>query len=478
MAGIGFELKKIYRKEGISRALIGAGYSSLVTIGPTLIIIIVILILYILLGMSKVGFAKRELLSTIILYVFIFSVILTAPFNAIFSRYLADKFFAEEYDNILPAFYVGLVIVALLSLILSVPIMLSLYFRGGVDLIFILASYLLWGSAVLIFYTNAFLHATKDYKIIAAFVFMGMLIAFLISWVLWYFGFCDEIHAIIDGLAVGFFVTSFSEFSYVRRYFKGKGQDYSDCLGYFVRMWKLFFSNLFYMVGLYVGNFVFWTTDMRLHVAETLYCHQSYDMATCLAMFTSISTMVIFTVLAETRFHNVYQDYMQSVIGSSYGRIQLRKRILFRTIPQQMDHVFGIQISITCVLFLIVSLVGRRFFMAMTMEIYPLLVPAYFGIYMMYDNIIYLYYFEDSNGSFLTSLVFCLCSLLGTLFSKELPVLFYGLGVFLGMIAGWTFSFFRLRWVERNIDSLIYCRNKMIATMKSSAKGETVYLRE
>ena len=54
------------------------------------------------------------------------------------------------------------------------------------------------------------------------------------------------------------------------------------------------------MLGLYVHNFIFWTTDMRLYVANTFYTHQVYDMATCLAMFTNISTMVIFTVMAET----------------------------------------------------------------------------------------------------------------------------------------------------------------------------------
>lgn len=104
MAGIGFELKKIYRKEGLSHSFLGVAYSSLVTIGPTIIVMAVILVMYMVLGMSRISFADRELLSSTILYVFIFSVITTAPINSVFSRYLADKIYEEKTDGILPSY--------------------------------------------------------------------------------------------------------------------------------------------------------------------------------------------------------------------------------------------------------------------------------------------------------------------------------------------------------------------------------------
>ena len=64
MAGIGFELKKIYRKEGIARAVAGGIYSSVVTIGPTVVVIVTLLFLYLVLNMMKVSFMTRELLSS------------------------------------------------------------------------------------------------------------------------------------------------------------------------------------------------------------------------------------------------------------------------------------------------------------------------------------------------------------------------------------------------------------------------------
>lgn len=453
----------------------GAGYSSLITIGPTLVITGVITVLYLALDISKVSYGERELLSTTLLWVFIFSMMMTAPFNSLFSRYLADKFYQKEYDNILPSFYVGVTMVGVLSLLMALPIMWSLYKRGGVDLPFILMAYVFWTSSVLIYFTITYLHATKDYKIIALFFFAGMAVAGVLAYVFWAVGMCDTIHSVLYGLATGFFVIAFTQFFYVRRYFKGTGSRYGECLTYFKRHFPIFATNLFYTLGLYVHNFVFWTTPMRLTVANTYVCHQSYDMATCLAMFTNISTMVLFTVLAETRFHDAYQNYMQAIIGATYNRIQVYKKIMFRTLSQQMVHVFGIQISITSVLFMVVMLLGRQYFTGMTMEIYPVLAVSYLGIFMMYGNIVYLYYFEDRAGALLTAIIYFVCTFAGSWWSKSLTVQLFGLGAFLGMLAGWTFSFFRIRYVERNIEALIYCRHRIIDTMRSSAKGKTVY---
>ena len=225
MAGIGFELKKIYKKEGISRALLGAFYSSVVTIGPTIVIIVVILLLYLAMKMSSVGIYEREVLSDTILYVFIFSVCLTSPFNSVFSRYLADKFYNEQYDDILCSYYSGILVVSVLAMILGVPVMLSMYFRGHLDLVYILISYVLWASAVVLFFSITYLHATKDYKLIAIFYFGGMLIGGGFSCLLFFvFGWYPR-HSIISGLALAFSLIAVSEFTYIRHYFSGKGNN-------------------------------------------------------------------------------------------------------------------------------------------------------------------------------------------------------------------------------------------------------------
>ncbi|BDF04970.1 exopolysaccharide Pel transporter PelG [[Clostridium] hylemonae] len=476
MAGIGFELKKIYRKESISRGMLGVVYSSVVTVGPMLMVIAAILLLYFFLGMTKVSYADRELLSSTILYTFIFSVILTAPFNVVFSRYLADKFYTEEYSNILASYYTGNSICCILATVLFLPVGWSLRVRGGIDIPFILAAYVQWISLVILFFAITYLHATKDYKIIALFFFIGMFVCFLSAFAFYKLLDQDAVHSIIYGLSLGFFLIAVLDFSYIKRYFRSVSRAYGECLPYLGIFKKLLAANLFYILGLYVHNFVFWTAPSRLFVASTFYSHQAYDMASCLAMFTNISVMISFMVVVETRFHNAYKEYMEGVIGGTYKMIVKARKKLFRTLSQQIIQVFGTQMAITSVIFLFLILFGTKIgFDSVTMAIYPVLVVAFLGIFMMYGNIIYLYYFADMTGAVITGALFFAVTLAASLLSSTWSVPFWGAGVFLGMLAGWTYSFFRIRWIERNLDTFIFCDYKVIDTMKSSSKGKIIY---
>ena len=321
MAGIGFELKKIYRKEGIARSAVGVIYSTLVTIGPMILVISAIILMYFLLGISAVNYADRELLSTTILYTFTFSVIITAPFNVILSRYLADKFYMEEYAGILNSYYLGMTLSCGISSIVFLPIAWSLYVRGGVDLPFIIAAYIQWISLVILFFSITYLHATKDYKMIAFFFLLGMVSSIVLGILLHYVCAIDVIHAIIYGMATGFFLTSVCCFTYIKRYFHNTLGSYLESLKYFWAYKRLLIANLAYIVGLYIHNFVFWTVPGRMVTANTLYSNQAYDMATYLAMFTNISAMVSFTVVVETKFHTTYKNYMEAVIGGTYRMI-------------------------------------------------------------------------------------------------------------------------------------------------------------
>jgi len=476
MAGIGFELKKIYKKEGVSHSMLGALYSATITVGPTIVVILTILLLYFVLGMNDVSTAERELLSSTILYVFIFSVSLDAPFNSVFSRYLSDKFYDEDADNILPSYYMGLLLVSALGMLMALPVMWSLYFRGGVDLPFILGAYVLWASAVILFFSITYLHATKDYKIIAVFFFAAMVIGALTAVSLNWLGICDRIHSIMYGLALGFFVIAFCEFAYIRNYFRVDGGDYTGCLQYLKKYKNLFFTNLFYILGLYIHNFVMWTTPGHIIVANTLVSHMAYDMASCLAMFSNISTTVIFTVTAETEFHETYQKYMEAVIGGTYRLIQKNKRIMFNTLSTQLAQIFSLQLAITCITYLFLHIFGLSLgFSSMTMSIYPVLTAAYIGVFMMYCLIVFLYYFDDTWGSLMTSIVFFMGTLIGMIFSKDLQPAFYGTGLFVGMFLGFAFAFFRLRMLERNFETHIFCRYKIVDTITQEDKGKIVY---
>ena len=108
MAGIGFELKKLMGKGNIVNMVAGTAYAIAVTIGPTILLAGTLMLMYIVLPYSTEAFADREFLSSTILYVFIFSMIITSPLNSVLSRYVADKIYQDKIVDIMPAINVGL----------------------------------------------------------------------------------------------------------------------------------------------------------------------------------------------------------------------------------------------------------------------------------------------------------------------------------------------------------------------------------
>ncbi len=478
MAGIGFELKKLFKEESILSLTTGVAYSSIVVVGPTVVVIGAVLILYMNLGFTSIPYYERELLSSTTLYTFIFSLLITAPFNGVMSRYIADKIYEEEYEDILPSFYMGLFLTTLLASIVGLPFLYRVIFIGEVDVFFASVSYLLFMILVVTFFSMTYLSATKDYKFIAGFYLFGMLIALLLSLSFHFFG-LSLIKSILYGMTIGFLIIALLEFSYMKKYFFENSRKYSDSLSYFRLHKHIWSSHFFYVLGLYIHNFVFWFHPSRLLVAKSYISMQSYDMASFLAMFTNISTLILFTVMVETKFHSKYQRYNEAVIGKTWSEIEMHKNYMFKLLVQQLSYIVSIQFIITGIIYLIAMFVFPRIgFSGSILLIYPSLVAAFMPIYLMYSNTIFMAYFDDNKGANLTSIIFFLAVLVGSLVSLNFKIEYYGMGAFFGAFVGWTFSFFRLQWLEHNFDQHIFGRVNLIQKQKGLEPSRLVYRRD
>lgn len=477
MAGIGYELKKIFKEESILTLASGAVYSSIVVVGPTIVVIITIVALYALLGFTSISYYERELLSSTILYAFIFSLLLTAPFNGVMSRYIADKIYEEKYGDILPSFYTGVFLTVLLGSIIGLPFLYRLIFIGKVDVFFACVSYLLFISLIITLYSMTYLSATKDYKFIALFYAIGMVSALLLSLLFNYIGF-SAIKSILYGMTIGFLLVALLEFSYMKKYFTTNSGNYWGALRYFKTQKHIWMSHFFYVLGLYIHNFVFWTHPSNLIIAKSYVSMQSYDMASFLAMFTNISTLILFTVMAETKFHTKYQKYNEAVTGKTWEEIEMHKDFMFNLLIKQLSYILSIQFIITGVLFLIAMYVFPRIGLSGSiLLIYPSLVAAFIAIFLMYANTIFMSYFDDNKGANMTSIIFCLSVFLGSLISVNFKPEYYGLGAFVGAFVGWSFSFFRLKYIEKNFDEHIFCRVQIIRQRKGPTPSNVVYRR-
>ena len=463
MAGVGIKLNRIFEKKSIAADLVGFTYSIVITIAPIILVIANILLMGWILGFGEVAYLERELFSCTVLYTFIFALLTVAPFNAVLSKYVQDSIYEERYQDILPCYYLGLVMNLVLSCVLGIGFCLWEHFVGGVPVFYVFIGYCAYISMVLVFYSMVYLSICKDYERISLFLLLGMLEAFVLGVVLRYLFRWDVMHAMLFALMTGFFLIAILEFTAVKRYFLQNSNRYKPVLLYFKKWWKLVVTNFLYTLGLYIHNFVFWTDEGRMVVVKSFVCNQPYDMATCLAMFTNISATIIFVTRVEMFFHEKYKLYSEAVIGGKKTDIENTKNRMFRQLADELMNLARVQFIISVVVYLLCVVLLPQFgFAGMVMRIYPCLAAGYFILFLMYSAMLFLYYYNDLTGAVLTTLGFCLVTCIGSIAATRLPEIWYGIGVVLGSLTGWTIAYIRLRWVEKHLDIHIFCQGMLL----------------
>lgn len=476
MAGIGINLNRIFEKNTVTANLVGYSYSTVATIAPMILVIGNTLLMNAVFDVSSLNYSARALYTCTVLYLFIFSLLTASPFNAVLSKYLSDVIYEERYEDILPCFNMGLFFNILLSCVLGVPFCLWEFFVGKVALWYVFTGFCGYVSLVLVFYSMLYLSICKDYSKISLFFLIGMGLAFGLAALLIYVFHWEITYSMLLGLSVGFLLIACLETALVKSYFRVGSKNYRGVLQYFKKYWQLVFINFLYVLGLYLHNFVFWTTDLHTVVAHTFVCAEPYDLASCLAMFTNLSASTIFIALVEMHFHEKYKAYSEAVIGGSLEQIEKTKKRMFSQLAAELTNIIRIQFVISAVLYFLVMILAPRYgFSGLGMRIYPCLAAGYFILFMLYAEVIFLYYFSDKTGLMLTSSIFCLATLAGSIAATHFTPEWYGMGLCVGAFAGWCMAYARLRWVEKNIDTHIFCQGNLLKRGGGAKPSEIVY---
>jgi len=478
MAGIGVRLTKIFDKNTITTNLVGFGYSAIITVAPMFVVILAVLIMQYLLGYSDIGYATRELFSCTILYIFIFALLTASPFNAVLSRYLSDVIYNETYNDILACYYVGLAMNLALSCLLGIPFCLWEWLVGKVDVLYVFAGYCGYIAMVLVFYSMLYLSICKDYKKISYFFSIGMLVALVLSLVLYYLVHMETTLTMLISLDVGFALIAGMEHALIKSYFRENSGRYKEVLYYFKKHWQLVLTNFLYSLGLFIHNFVFWTTEMRMVVVKSFVCMTSYDMATCLAMFTNISATVIFITRVEMHFHERYKAYSEAVISGRGIDIENAKTRMFSQLSDELMNLVRIQFIVSVVIFLLCIVLLPQFgFGGLVMQIYPCLAAGYFILFIMYAAIIFLYYYNDMRGAVMTTVGFCVTTLLFSIVATHFAPIWFGVGLVIGSFVGWSIAYFRLRKMEQMLDVHIFCSGNIMKRGQGKKPSNKVFER-
>ncbi len=180
MAGIGFELKKLFHRRGLMAMLRAYGYAGVICAGPMLLGVLLQFGVLIVSSWWQVGRPDRDLLVCMITYTLLASLVLTSFLSMPVTRFLADMLFDHDEKMILPSFWGSTGIMLVVGAVLYTVFLLfsgATLMQGALCLWLFLEMVVNWNAM-------SYLTAIKDYKSILYSFAAAVLVAFITSCVL------------------------------------------------------------------------------------------------------------------------------------------------------------------------------------------------------------------------------------------------------------------------------------------------------
>ena len=100
MAGVGFELKKLFSARTAAGHIRAYSYSAVITAGPFALMTVMVLAVQMLFIIYGVSDESSSIFVASVVYAFVFSQILSSGFTMVLTRYLADCISVARYHDI------------------------------------------------------------------------------------------------------------------------------------------------------------------------------------------------------------------------------------------------------------------------------------------------------------------------------------------------------------------------------------------
>ena len=473
MAGIGFELKKLFKDSGFFSNLKAYAYSALVSLGPFIMCTIVLVAIMQFLQYMNFSFKDQELFIASVVYAFIFSQIIASGFKMIITRFIADMLYSEKFEFIMPSLYGVLSIAVPLSGIAGI----LFFWNSPLQTEIKLTAYLLFMELIVIFIVMEYLSTLKDYiKIVKSFL-IGIICIVALSFVFLTFTNLAPVPGLLLAMDIGYFVILASLMVYLKNFFGKSSKKYYEFLKHFDNYPSLFFISFFYTLGLYIHNFLFWGSELGVKIGSAYIYAPVYDVPTFYAFLSIMPSMVVFVVSVETSFYDKYKTYYTLITGKgNFTDIENAKKDMTRTLWSEIRNIMEIQLFFTLVFIAagsyILPDIGLSQF---SVDIFNLLtVGAYFNIIMLII-ILVLLYFEDRKGALFVSFTFLAGNTIFTYITIKYSENTYGLGFLLAAFLGMVIGIIELVVYLKNINYHTFCGQPIVYKEKNGLFSHIIY---
>jgi len=457
MAGVGFELKKLFMARTAAGHIRAYSYSAIITAGPFALMTSMVLAVQMLFSWYGVAGEASSIFVASVVYAFVFSQVLSSGFTMVLTRYLADCLSVGRFGDVTASLLgMGAILTALGGMAAGI------FFWGRpLDFGTKCLAYLFFALLLMAWTESVYLSAVKKYKRLLLSYLFGVLLAIFLTWVLLEGGVLPAEQAGLLAMDVGMAAIVLLFMLHIVDYFglPEKGQNFAF-LPYLERHWRLFLISEGYMLGLFLPNVIIWQGPWGVDVAGTYRFAPIYDVVTFFAFLSILPLMMMFVVTVETNFYERYAVYFSYITRKgNFREIDDARKDLLHTLWFELRHIIEFQLVFTLVFLALGNYVlsGAGITYAQVNMYNVILFGAFFtGILQLIY--ILLIYFDYQKDVLLVSLFFAGLNLvLGLLGLWVLGPQSYGFTFFLAGAATFLLGFWRLSHFGDRINYFVFC---------------------
>lgn len=427
MAGIGFELKKLLQERTVLGKVRAFSYATLVSAGPMIISVILIILLGQIMKHQDIPIRDREFVNAIIMYAFIFSMILVSGPSILVSRYVADQYYLQKQSEVLGSLLGTIALVCSLALGFGI----LFFWTSTMPVPAKILGHFLFIELSVLYILMIYVSTIKSYKSISLSFLLGILVS-LLGMGVFSLLHIPMVEAVLAGVCCGFFSNLVTQLVVIRKHYETVSGPIFPCLDYFHKMPGLFFLNVFYAISLFGHNFIYWLfSGLSVRLMSNILFSPTYDSATFFAVLTILPSSVLFVVKVETSFFEKFVLYSQAVRqGGTYHDIEAARNTMVQVLLVELSDIFLIQFlfSLTFVVLGSTLLLPFLNLASEVIELYAILCIGFFLSQMTYIIVTILLYFDNQKDSLITNSVLLASTLSLSVLTLFLGEKTYGLG--------------------------------------------------
>ncbi len=452
MAGIGFELKKMFEKKGLFASMKAYGYASIVCIGPMILGIALLLGIRIIAGFGGATEGQIEILNNMVTYALLFSLILTNVFSMITTRYVADQLYVNNKNKVMSSFWGSISIMLVLGCILYGIFL----FTSQIEFVYKVLNLVLFAELIIVWTEMNYLTAIKDYKGVMYTFVIAMIVAWISAYIFISIG-IDPIKALLLAVCISYGAMLFYYYWLLVKYFPGGNSSSMEFLAFFDKYPQLAFVGLFMALGIYGHLIIMWASPAGRQVYGPFYGAPIYDTPALIAFISILVTTINFVTSVEVNFYSKYKACFAMLNdGGSLMDIEQSQRELKSKLYQELSYTFTKQVFVTIVFIIGGTMFIPRLPLGMNEDmlgIYRVLCVGY-AFYAIGNCIMLIQlYFADNKGALISTASFMSVSCIVTFLLRGMESKYYGVGLLAG---GIVFSFVALYLLWRYLEKLMY----------------------